>query len=105
MAYIAERERDMITPIGAMSINHICERTGDLLVSADDVQEIARKARERAIREFAERIKSSHDAYSWCCADGSMEYCNGDHCESCMDDFKEKIDKIAEQMIADMKKG
>ena len=54
-----------------------------------------------AIREFAERLKSSQDAYSWCCADGSMEYCNGDHCESCMDNFKEKIDKIAEQILAD----
>lgn len=69
------------------------------------VEEIQQKAKEDAIREFAERIKSSQDAYSWCCADGSMEYCNGDHCESCMDDFKEKIDKIAEQALADMKKG
>ena len=27
-----------------------------------------------------------------------MEYCNGDHCEDCMENFKKKIDKIAEEM-------
>lgn len=56
------------------------------------------EVRAKTIDEFAERLKTSQDAYSWCCVDGSMEYCNGDHCEDCMEDFKEKIDKIADQL-------
>lgn len=75
----------MITPIGTITINQICERTGDLLVSADDVQEIARKARERAIREFAERmIDYFVDIYG------------------CSEEIA--IREIAEQILADMKK-
>lgn len=96
---IAERERDMITPIGTMTINQICERTGDLLVSADDVQEIAKKARERAIKEFAERMKDSliHNYRHLLITDvDDFEWLT-------IDAVNTHIENVVEQMIADMK--
>ncbi len=41
-----------------MKISEIVERHEDLLVSADDIKELAKNEREKAIEEFAEQIKA-----------------------------------------------
>lgn len=46
----------MITPIGTLNINQICERKNDLLVSVEDVKELARNERNKAIDEFVKRL-------------------------------------------------
>ena len=46
----------MITPIGTLNINQICERKDDLLVSVEDVKELARNERNKAIDEFIKRL-------------------------------------------------
>lgn len=46
----------MITPIKTMTINQIVERKDDLLMSDDDIKELARNVRNKAISEFAERM-------------------------------------------------
>lgn len=52
---LAERE-DMITPIKTMTINQIMERKDDLLVSVDDIKEMAKNERNKAIDDFAEKL-------------------------------------------------
>lgn len=46
----------MITPIKTMTINQIVERKDDLLMSDDDIKEMAKNIRAKAIDEFAERL-------------------------------------------------
>ena len=46
----------MITPIGTLNINQIAERKDDLLVSVEDVKELARNERNKAIDEFIKRL-------------------------------------------------
>ena len=46
----------MITPIRTMTISEIAERKDDLLVSADDIKEMAKNVRNKAIDEFVELI-------------------------------------------------
>lgn len=48
----------MITPIKTMTINQIVERKDDLLMSDDDIKEMAKNIRTKAIDEFAERLKN-----------------------------------------------
>ena len=43
----------MITPIRTMTINQIEERKDDLLVSDEDIREIARNVRNKALDDFA----------------------------------------------------
>ena len=52
---IVERE-DMITPIREMTINQIMKRKDDLLVSGDDINEIATNVRNKTIDDFVERL-------------------------------------------------
>jgi hypothetical protein len=47
---------DMITPIGTLNINQIAERKNDLLVSVEDIKELAKNERNKAIDEFAEKL-------------------------------------------------
>ena len=47
----------MITPIKKMTINQIVERKDDLLMSKDDIKEMAKNIRAKAIDEFAELMK------------------------------------------------
>ena len=54
--------------------------------------------RTKAIEEFAEKIKSSQNAYEWCCHDSAVEFCMGDDCEKCVERFKAEIDEIAESI-------
>lgn len=53
---ILERE-DMITPIKTMTINQIMERKDDLLVSVDDIKQMAKNERHKAIDYFANYVK------------------------------------------------
>lgn len=46
----------MITPIRALTIEQICERKDDLLISNDDIHKLAKHVKEQAIDEFAERL-------------------------------------------------
>ncbi len=48
---------DMITPIRTLTINQICERKDDLLVSNDDIHKLAKHVKEQAIDEFSQRCK------------------------------------------------
>ena len=52
----------MITPIKAMTINQIVERKDDLLVSVDDIKEIARNEHNKAIDDF---IKLINEISGW----------------------------------------
>lgn len=53
-------------PVRTMTINQIVERKDDLLMSADDIKELARNERTKAIDEFAEalRLKCIEDTYN-----------------------------------------
>ena len=46
-----------ITPLRALNIREVCGRMDDLLVSADDIKELAKNERENAIDEFAEALR------------------------------------------------
>lgn len=54
----------MITPIITMTINQIAERKYDLLMSADDIKEMARNVREKAIDEFVDRLEK-YEQENW----------------------------------------
>lgn len=101
----------MITPIKTMTINQIVERKDDLLMSDDDIKEMARNVRNNAIDEFAERIKerivgmqiAELQGEDICpCAENGKEcpYINQDiGCQYCAREQTIKdIDEIAEQM-------
>ena len=46
----------MITPIWRLTIQQLFERQSDLVMSADDIKELAKNERNKAIDEFAEAI-------------------------------------------------
>ena len=52
---LSERE-EMITPIKTMTINQIIERKDDLLVSVNDIKEMAKNEKNKAIDDFAEIV-------------------------------------------------
>lgn len=81
----------MITPIGTLNINQIAERKNDLLVSDADIKEIAKNVRNKAIDEFAERLKQRVSRHYVDC-DG---YFGGIEEEILYADY---IDEIAEEM-------
>lgn len=83
----------MITPIGTLNINQIAERKDDLLVSVDDIKELARNERNSAICEFAERFiyKAVCEGCSGCCN------CYEEEKQSECEDWKAYM-KIAEEM-------
>jgi hypothetical protein len=83
----------MITPIRTMTIEQICERKDDLLICSDDVKDLARNERNKAIDEFAEAFiyKAICSGCSTCCncyENGHQRYC---------EDYKQYME-IAEQM-------
>lgn len=47
----------MITPIKSLKINEICERKDDLLMSVEDIKQIAANEKEKTIDEFANKLK------------------------------------------------
>lgn len=54
----------MITPIKTMTINQIVERKDDLLMSDDDIKELARNVRNKAIDDFISRLEK-HTQENW----------------------------------------
>lgn len=54
----------MITPIITMTINQIAERKYDLLMSDDDIKEMARNVREKTIDEFVDRLEK-YEQENW----------------------------------------
>ena len=58
---------DMITPIGTLNINQIAERKDDLLVSSDDIKELARNERNKVIDEFISELHKigEHREFDW----------------------------------------
>lgn len=48
----------MITPIKTLRINEICERKDDLLVSVEDIKQIAANEKEKTIDEFSKKLKT-----------------------------------------------
>lgn len=55
----------MITPIRALSINDICKRENDLLVSADDIKELAKNERNKAIDDFFNELQKYEETDDW----------------------------------------
>lgn len=51
----------MITPIRTMTISQICNRKDDLLVSADDIREVAAHERRKAIADFSKKLCEAFD--------------------------------------------
>lgn len=47
----------MIRPIITMTVNELAERKFDMLMSADDIKEMNKNIRNKAIDEFAKRLK------------------------------------------------
>ena len=74
----------MITPIRTLTIEQICERKDDLLVSNEDIKKLSKHVKEQAIDEFKERIKV------WC----SVPFVG---CETVILSIAE-LDKLAENM-------
>ena len=54
----------MITPIRTMTINQIMERKDDLLVSADDIKELARQERNKAIDDYEEKLCNEVESFT-----------------------------------------
>ena len=52
----------MITPIRIMTINQIMKRKDDLLVSVDDIKELAKEERNKAIDDFRDKICEKYTA-------------------------------------------
>lgn len=46
----------MITPIRTMTISQICDRKDDLLVSGNDIREVAEHVRKKSIDEFRKKL-------------------------------------------------
>ena len=101
----------MITPIKKMTINQIVERKDDLLMSKDDIKEMAKNIRAKAIDEFAELMKeklkdmkfAEFQGIDVCpCAKTGEEcpYINQDvGCQYCArEQTIKEIDEIAEQL-------
>lgn len=51
----------MITPIRTMTISQICDRKDDLLVSGNDIREVAAHERRKTIDEFRKKLCEAFD--------------------------------------------
>ena len=101
----------MVTPVWALTIDKLCERKEDLLMSADDIKKLAKNERIKAIDEFTERLKvrlkgmqmAELQGEDVCpCAENGEDcpYMNQDiGCQYCARERTVKdIDEIAEQL-------
>ena len=48
----------MITPVSILTIKQICDRQNDLIVSAEDINEISEKAKIDAIKNFSGTVSA-----------------------------------------------
>ena len=85
----------MITPIYTMRINEIIDRQNDLLVSAEDIKEMARNERVKAITEFAEKMKRMCDSMI---SEEHNYHAQPTSWASAYEEFKEDIDEIATEL-------
>lgn len=83
----------MITPIRTMKINDICQRKDDLLMSADDIEEIAKNVRAKAIDEFAHQFKENLNQEFPSNYESTRPYFS-------LENARLSVDDIAEQMKA-----
>ena len=51
----------MITPIRTLTINQICDRKDDLLVSCNDIKEVTEHVRKKVIDEFRKKLYEAFD--------------------------------------------
>lgn len=51
----------MITPIRTMTISQICDRKDDLLVSGNNIREVAVHERRKAIDDFTQKLCEAFD--------------------------------------------
>ena len=53
----------MITPVSILTIKQICDRQNDLIVSAEDIKEVADNAKNKVAEKTAEAISNqfNHD--------------------------------------------
>lgn len=89
----------MITPIGAMSIEQLCERKYDLLVGAEDVHKLALDKRGYDINAFANRLKEAFNQ------EIPLDHTPTQPYYITLESVRKLINDEAKQMIADMKKG
>jgi hypothetical protein len=52
----------------------------------------------KAIDEFVNALKNSSNMHKWSCRDMTLEFCNGDDCDECENEFMKEIYEIAEKM-------
>lgn len=77
-----------VSVINRLTIDQICDRGTDLLMSPEDVQKVVNTAKERAVKDFLERIENRF------CSTNSDEQYYGYTSSGVVDICKE----IAEQM-------
>lgn len=46
-----------VSTIGTLTVNQICNRRADLLMSPEDIQKMVDIAKERAVKDFLEKIE------------------------------------------------
>ena len=64
----------------------------------DRMKVVEQEIRNKAIDEFANVLNNSPNIHKWACRDLTLEFCNGDNCDECENEFMEEIYQIAEQM-------
>lgn len=64
----------------------------------EKVNQLEQEIRNKAIDEFANALNNSPNIHKWACRDLTLEFCNGDDCDECENEFMEEIYQIAEQM-------
>lgn len=84
----------MITPIRTMTIEQICERKDDLLIGSEDVKKLAKTERNKAIDEFAEKLKERMEDTRWTTIFDTSCIFENDKLDKCI----KIVDEIAEQM-------
>ena len=89
----------MITTIGAMSIEQLCERKYDLLVGAEDLHKLSQDKRRYDINAFANRLKEAFNQ------EIPLDHTPAQPYYITLESVRKLIDDEAEQMLADMKKG
>lgn len=63
-----------------------------------DALGVEKEIRNKAIDEFVNALKNSSNMHKWSCGDMTLEFCNGDDCDECENEFMKEIYEIAEQM-------
>ena len=81
----------MITPVSVLSVNDICERKSDLLVSAEDIKLIAKNTEEEVIRDFSHELKEAFNQEFPRDMDAKSPYLT-------LERAREMVDEVAEML-------